>query len=282
MPFTPTQYALVSLILFASSVVQGAVGFASGLFGIPLLMLTGVSLPEAVALSLVAAAVQNCIAAWQLRHDIDFRGTLRPLVIRLATLPLGVLVLHAVGQGSKDVASQIVGFVVLGIVLAQHVWRVRPQPQLAPAWEWLAFGMGGFLLGLCGMGGPAMALWVLAHDWPMNRARAFLYFISVTGIPAQAVLLWLAFGNAILQAMLLGLAVLPAVLVGLYAGLYLSRLIPDRVLRSLSLAVLLLIAASAIVMPYLQPGAGSPARSATGDVSGQGYKMDEHRPSQQH
>ena len=56
-----TQYLLVSLILFASSVVQGAVGFASGLFGIPLLMLTGISLPDAVAISLVAAAVQNCM-----------------------------------------------------------------------------------------------------------------------------------------------------------------------------------------------------------------------------
>ena len=40
---------------------------------------------------------------------------------------------------------------------------------------------GWFLLGLCGMGGPVMVLWVLAHDWPMNKARAFLFFLFTTG-----------------------------------------------------------------------------------------------------
>lgn len=247
-----SHYLLISLILFASSILQGAVGFASGLFGIPLLMLTGVSLPEAVAMSLVASAAQNCIAAWQLRRLIDFRLALRPIIVRLATLPLGVLALYAIGQGNKDLASQIVGWIVLAIVVVQRVTRVAPQPRLHEAWEWLAFGMGGFLLGLCGMGGPAMALWVLAHDWPMDRARAFLYYIFVTGIPVQAFLLWLAFGEPILHAMLLGLTMFPAVLIGLYAGLYLGRLIPDRILRNLSLAILALIAVSAILSPYLR------------------------------
>lgn len=246
-----SQYALVSLILFASSVLQGAVGFASGLFGIPLLMLTGVSLPDAVAISLVASAIQNCIAAWQLRREIDFRRTALPILIRLATLPLGVWALYAIGRENKVLASQTVGVIVLAIVVLQWAWRVQPQECLHPAWEWLAFSMGGFLLGLCGMGGPAMALWVLAHDWPMNRARAFLYFVFVTGVPFQTLLLWFVYGTPILYSMLLGLAVLPAVLVGLYAGLYVSRLVPDRVMRTLSLIILALIAISAIVMPII-------------------------------
>jgi hypothetical protein len=246
------QYTLVSLILFASSVLQGAVGFASGLFGIPLLMLTGIALPHAVAISLVASAIQNCLAAWQLRSEIDVRATWRPILIRLAAMPAGVLALYAVGQSSKELASQVVGVVVLGIVAAQYAWRVPPQPRLHPAWEWLAFAVGGFLLGLCGMGGPAMAFWVLAHDWPMNRARAFLYFIFVTGIPFQAFFLWLGYGTPILLSMLLGLAVIPAVLVGLYLGLAIGRVLPDRLLRELSLATLGLIGISAIVTPYLR------------------------------
>ena len=106
MPFTLSQYALVSLILFASSVVQGAVGFASGLFGIPLLVLTGIPLPDAVAMGLSASAVQNCIAAWQLRRDIDFRATLRPTLIRFAWLPVGVWALHVIGEGHRKAAAQ--------------------------------------------------------------------------------------------------------------------------------------------------------------------------------
>src|SRR5262245_27968853 len=251
MPFSLAQYAAVSLVLFASSVVQGAVGFAAGLFGIPLLVTSGVSFPDAVAISLVAAAPQNIIPAWQLRREIDFRRALRPLLIRYALLPAGVLALFAVGHERKDLASQIVGVVVLIIVGVQWAWRSTPQERLHPAWEWLAFGLGGFLLGFCGMGGPPMVLWVLAHDWPMNRARGFLYYIFATGLVPQGLLLWLFFRTQVLDAMLLGAAAMPAVLVGLWLGLYLIRLFSDRVLRRCSIAILVLIALSAILSPYL-------------------------------
>src|SRR5262245_65622591 len=83
MPFTFEQYAVVSLVLFFSSIVQGAVGFAAGLFGIPLLMLAGVTFPDAVAISLVAAAPQNIIPMWQLRREIDFRRAIKPMLIQI-------------------------------------------------------------------------------------------------------------------------------------------------------------------------------------------------------
>jgi uncharacterized membrane protein YfcA len=251
MPPAISQYLLVSLILFLSSVVQGAVGFAAGLFGIPLLMLSGMPLADAVAISIVASAVQNLVAAWQLRREIAYALAWRPTLIRLATLPLGAWALWALGSEHNDAASQAVGVIVLAIVAVQTALRVEPQEKLHAAWEWLAFSLGGFLLGLCGMGGPPMVLWVMAHNWPMNRARAFLYFLFVTGMPPQALIMWLMFGNEILGAMLLGLATLPALLAGLYLGLWFSRLMPDRVLRGLSWVMLVLIAISAIVMPYL-------------------------------
>lgn len=258
MPFTVTQYLLVSLILLASSVLQGAVGFASGLFGIPLLMLTGIALPEAVAISLMASAVQNTVAAWQLRDEIDYRGVWRPMLIRLATLPLGAWMLYylqATSQDAaadKDLTAQIVGVIVLLIVFTQWSLRIQPQPSLHPAWEWFAFSIGGFLLGLCAMGGPAMVLWVMAHDWPMKRAKAFLYFLFATGVPLQAFFLWLFFGSSILWAMLLGLTTVPAVIAGIYPGLWLGRKIPDHIMRSLAWGVLVLIAVTAIASPWLR------------------------------
>jgi hypothetical protein len=54
-----------------------------------------------------------------------------------------------------------------------------------------------------------------------------------------------------LRAMLLSAAALPTVLVGLWCGLYVSRLVPDRMLRRLSIALLVAIAVSAIATPYL-------------------------------
>lgn len=254
-PFPFSQLATVSLILLAGSILQGAVGFAAGLFGIPLLVLSGMSFPDAVAISLVASAVQNCLPAWWLRREIDYRRAFRPMMIRYALMPLGVLVLAMVGRSSKQLASQLAGVLVLAILSLQWAWRVRPQPSLHPAWEWLAFGLGGFLLGLCGMGGPPMVLWVLAHDWPPNRAKAFLYYIFATGVIPQALLLWLSFGREIFSAMLLGAATLPAVLAGLWLGTALSHCVPDRALRRLSVVVLVAVAVSAILVPYM-PGLG--------------------------
>jgi uncharacterized membrane protein YfcA len=252
MSISVSAYLLVALILLVSSVLQGAMGFASGLFGIPLLMLTGISLPEAVAISLVASAVQNCTAAWKLRQEIDFRLALRPMLLRFATLPLGTLALWLIGDENKGIANQLVGGVVLVILLVQWTFRVTPQPRIHPAWEWLAFSTAGFLLGICGMGGPPMVLWVMAHDWPMARGRALLFFLFASGLPLQALLLWLAFGNEILQAMLLGLAAMPVLIVGIYLGLALSKVIPDHVFRWLATGVLVLIAVSSIVMPWLR------------------------------
>src|SRR5882724_8979973 len=104
MPFSLEQYVVVSLVLFFSSIVLGAVGFAAGLFGIPLLVMSGVSFPDAVAISVVAAAPQNLIPTWQLRREIDFRRALRPMLIRYAFMPLGVFTLWLIGQSSKETA----------------------------------------------------------------------------------------------------------------------------------------------------------------------------------
>jgi uncharacterized membrane protein YfcA len=266
MEFTVAHYVVVSLVLLASSVVQGAVGFAAGVFGIPLLVLCGVTFPNAVAISLVAAAPQNIIPTWQLRRDIDFRRALKPIFIRFATLPIGVAALWLVGQSSKDLASQIVGVIVLTIVTVQRLWRVEPQPRLHPAWEWLAFGLAGFLLGLSGMGGPPMVLWVLAHDWPSNQARGFLYFIFSVGLIPQGLLMWLFFGNEVVGAMLIAAAAFPAIVAGLWLGLAISRAVPDRGVRTASLAILVLIAVSAIIAPYFrkESGNGEPEHDSQG------------------
>ena len=179
------------------------------------------------------------------------RSTLLVLIALVAFTPLSAQNTAKHPMALSDIASQVVGVVVLAIVAVQFALRFEPRERIHQGWEWLAFGMGGFLLGQCGMGGPAMVLWVMAHNWSMNRARAFLYFVFATGIPLQALLLWLAFGQQILVPMLLGLTALPALVAGLYLGLWLSRMMPDPVLRSLSWVVLVLIAISSIVMPYV-------------------------------
>ncbi len=49
----------IGLILFFSSLIQGAVGFAFGLFAIPLLVWAGLSLSEAAVITPISVLVQG-------------------------------------------------------------------------------------------------------------------------------------------------------------------------------------------------------------------------------
>lgn len=253
MPLTIEQYLLIALILFLSSLLQGAIGFASGLFGIPLLMLvTDIPLQDAVSMVLVASMVQNVTAAYRMRRDIDFPSVWRPMWIRLATMPLGVVALYYLGAASRELASQTVGVIVLSIVATQHWLRVTPRPHLHVGWEWLAFTLAGFLLGFCGMGGPPMVLWVMAHDWSSRRGRAFLFFLFSTSMIPQGICLVLLFGSDILWSLAIGAAALPLLYVGTLLGLRLATYFSERWLRHASTIVLILIGLSAILLPLLR------------------------------
>jgi uncharacterized membrane protein YfcA len=245
-------YLTVFAILLASSVVQGAVGFAGGLFSIPLLILLGISMPEAVSINLVASTVQNALGAWHLRREIDYRRALRPMMLRFLTLPLGVWALYLVGNASRDLASQVVGAIILVILAIQWLCSVPPRDELHWGWEVGAFLGGGFLLGLCGMGGPLMVLWVMAHRWPYVRAKAFLYYLFATGLIPQAFLLWLFFGSKIFVALGLGLLGTPALVIGMLIGLKIATYLPDHVVRRLTIGLLIVIALSSIAIPLFR------------------------------
>lgn len=245
-------YATVFAILLGSSIIQGAVGFAGGLFAIPLLMLTGISLPEAVSINMIASTVQNALGAWRLRREIDFGLAWRPTWLRFLALPFGVWTLWLVGNSNKDIAAQIVGGIILTILAIQWLLSVPPQDKLHWGWELVAFLGGGYLLGLCGMGGPLMVLWVMAHRWPIARAKAFLYYLFATGMIPQAFFLWLFFGDGIFRAIGLGLLGVPALVIGMLLGLKLGSLLPDHVIRRLTIGILVLIALSSILTPILR------------------------------
>ena len=46
----------------------------------------------------------------------------------------------------------------------------------------LTFTGSGVLAGLCGMGGPPLVLWAMAHDWPTQRIRGFLFAPGASAI----------------------------------------------------------------------------------------------------
>ncbi|MEX2188187.1 MAG: sulfite exporter TauE/SafE family protein [Pirellulales bacterium] len=245
------QIVQVALILLGSSMIQGMVGFASGMVAIPSLLIVGASLNEAVAISAVAAFAQNLLGVYSLRREIAFREAVRPILIRFAALPLGILALKLSGHLDPHRVRQIVGAVVL-IALAMMIRSPDRSRQRWPAiWDYLAFLSSGFLVGFCGIGGPPLVMWAIAQGWPPGRTRGFLFFVFFSSMFPQLLLLGVAYGQEIVPSMLLGVAGAPIVLAGTYLGLLAGKRFSRKWLRAVSFGILLVMAVREIVGPLL-------------------------------
>jgi len=250
MPFTPLSMLTVAGILGMSSLLQTVVGFGAGLLGIPLLLLAGFSPVQAVAVVTVTSIIQSAIGSWKLRESIRFSDTKRPILIRLLMLPVGALALWKLGQHNQQLVKQAIGLVLLLIVLVQWRLQIAAASKLHPSWEWTAFSTSGFLLGFCGMGGPVLGLWAVAHDWSPKRSRAFMFMVMLGGNIPVAIMHVTLFGSPVAWGFAWGLYGLPWVFLGTIGGLWAARWISKQRLRQVMLGVLAVIGIQAGVLPF--------------------------------
>ncbi|HMQ54141.1 MAG TPA: TSUP family transporter [Anaerolineae bacterium] len=235
--------------LFLGSVLQGAVGFAYGLFAIPVLVWLGVPLNETVALMSVSTLIQVLIGAYQLRADIQWAEVLPATLIRVSTIPLGIGLLIILSTLESHQIKQFLGLFLLAVLLLQMLWRVEPRDQIHPAWRWLAFSGSGIMHGMVAMGGPPVVLWVMAHRWTNRQSRAFLFALFSLAVPVQLALLYLSFGQKIIPPMLTGLAFAPLVAAGSALGVRLGNLMTTALLRQVAFSLLFFIAFASIITP---------------------------------
>ncbi len=241
----------LAVILGLGIFIQSAAGFAAGLFIVPVLLWTGYSIPEAQTSLLVATIPQNLWGVWQFRDHIERREVLFPAALRLAFLPIGMGCLVVLEELPTVQLRQIVGGIMLSVTLAIIAMKPTPRVALPMGWSWLAFSASGFLQGVCGMGGPAMVLWVQAHAWDTKKSRGFLFCMYLISLVPALVSLWLYFGDRVIRPAQTAALLIPVLLVitslGLRAGTWLGR---DR-LKRLTLALLVLMGLAGIFAPWL-------------------------------
>jgi hypothetical protein len=241
--------SFIGLTLFLGSILQGAVGFAYGLFAIPVLVWLGVPLNETVALMSVSTLVQVLIGAYQLRADIRWKEVWPATLIRVMTIPIGVGLLVVLSALESHQIKQFLGILLLAVLVVQTLWRVEPRDQVHPGWKWLAFSSSGILHGMVAMGGPPVVLWVMAHHWTNRQSRAFLFALFCLAVPIQLGLLYVSFGQEMIPPMLTGLAFAPLVAAGSAVGVRLGNLMTKTMLRQVAFSLLFFIAFASIVTP---------------------------------
>ncbi|MEY4567667.1 MAG: hypothetical protein RLY14_2637 [Planctomycetota bacterium] len=240
---------LLGLILGSCGALQALVGFAAATFAIPILMLCGYEMPEAQVIIITAMFPQNVVAVWQLRKTLTVKDWFKPALIRLAFLPLGLLVMSWMQESSKPLLRPVVGAVMLAATLSQCVSSPKKKEESTTGWMLGTFSLSGFLQGLCGMSGAPLVLWCYARPWPHDKVRALLFTVYLTSFLPQWLLLYGRFGSTIPKASLRSLVALPLILLGTYLGLKFARRVPDHAIRRISYSLLILFAAFEILTP---------------------------------
>lgn len=239
-------------IVAVAAFLQATVGFAGGMFGLPLLLWAGNDLMESQVLTVTAMLPQNLLGLWKLRRSIDLREVLWPATIRIATLPIGVAGLAVVLTWPTHSIQQLVGLLILFALAIQCLVGIQLQRPRRPLWMLTVFGGSGVLQGLSGMSGPPMVLWLHAQRTNADRTRAFLFAMYISNFLPQVSLLWYKFGNRVFAAMLVGVVALPIVLLSAMLGLRLGSWLGDRWLRPATFALLTWIGISSLCEPWLQ------------------------------
>lgn len=225
---------LTGVIICLAGVAQSAVGFGYALFATPLLVWIGMPLPDVITLVATCSLMQAIIGAWTLHAAIPWRLSLTATAIRLASLIIGLLLLKRLAGLNMDHIRAVIGGILCLLVAIQFLWRPHPVKAMHWGWGGFAFLGSGLLAGLCGMGGPPLVIWSMAHYWSTEKTRGFLFAVFATSIPVQIVLLSLTFGTSILWNAAIGVACMPLVYLGSVIGLPIgNRMAKDKLRRAL-------------------------------------------------
>jgi uncharacterized membrane protein YfcA len=251
MTYSLDQLATIAVVMTFGSVLQGAVGFASGLIGVPLLVLCGFSLLEATVVNFISTGVQNTLGAIQLWGHLRPRDVAAPALLRCVGLPLGLQTLSLVQRLDQSQVKQVIGLVLLATVALMIGFRVSPRPKLPAAWTVLAFVTSGFLMGFASIGGAPMVLYVNALTWSAAKSRGFLFFCSAALVPLMGLLLMWKFGAEAAQPAMVAIIIMPPVLVGLWAGLKLGHQLDKARFRRLTYVLLVAVSLAAIFGPMV-------------------------------
>lgn len=246
------QWTLIVGVMTLGSVVQGTVGFASGLIGVPLLVLLGVPLPHAAATNFLLTAMQNMVGAWRLRDQLTLRETVLPVVARWVGIPAGAMMLSVAAGVDQAVVKQLIGGMLLAMVVVLWTWRPRHRDSIPTPVTLVAFLLSGFLLGFAAIGGAPMVLYVNSLNWSAAKSRAFLFFASATGVPLMAMMLAWNFGRELAPACVAALIAMPFCWLGVQLGIRLGMRLDKQRFRQLTYTLLTVIAVSSLLAPWLR------------------------------
>ena len=231
--FDALQLVVAALMLFAGSTVLSTVGFGIGMTTTPVLLL--VLDPQTVVVTVnTVSLVLFVLIIFQTRAHLSIKDMVPVSVAGLLGVPVGVFILSAAHAAVLRVSITAL-MLLLTMAVAFNIGGSMPR------WRVLGLVVGfvvGVLLTSLGIGGPVMALFLLARDWSRHAVRASLslYFLVVesTGVVGYGVA-----GLFTQERITLIMLVTVPVLLGYGLATFLVRRMNERAFRHAVVAVII-------------------------------------------
>ncbi len=159
---------------------------------------------------------------------------------------LGIVVATLVGKSISDLTfNRLLAALVLGGI-GILIWRdLRSDKLQIPESRWFAGSLGllgGFSTMIGNAAGPVMALYLLSMRLPKNSfigtGAWFFFIINLSKVPLHV---W-SWKTITLNSLFLDVLMIPAIAAGAFLGIWLVRLLPEKVYRIIVIVTTLLSA----------------------------------------
>jgi hypothetical protein len=147
----------------------------------------------------------------------------------------GIVIATVVGKSISDIAFNrlLAAIVILGIAIL--IWRdlKRSQPDI-PDSRWFAASLGllgGFATMIGNAAGPVMALYLLSMRLPKNSfigtGAWFFFIVNLSKVPLH---IW-SWHTITYESFKLDVLMIPAIATGAFLGIWVVKLLPEKVYR---------------------------------------------------
>ncbi len=229
---TLARLAIASAATLVGSTVFSALGFGIGMVSIPILLLAFDAQTAVVMLNTVEVPL-SVLMVWQNRRHLE-RGEMLPIAVAgLLGALVGSFVLAASAERPLRI-SIIVLIVVLTAITALNMRAGVPMPRfLGPVIGFLV----GLMLTALGVGGPLLALYMLARQWGRDTIRGSMSLLFLFVMPA-AMAGYAVNGLYDADRLTLTAATLAPVIAGFFLGSRIARRMNERVFRIAAIGVI--------------------------------------------
>ena len=228
---SPLQLTVSAAALFIGSTILSTIGFGIGMASMPALLLVLSPQTAVVVMNTVALGLETSVVV-QSRKHLPLREMAPIALAGLAGVPVGVFILSSVDSGILRIAISAI-IIVLALVTAVDLRVAIPRPRLAGP---VAGFVAALSLSAFGVGGPLVALYLLALHWPPLTMRASMAFFLLA-IDVVSVLGYAVAGLYTLERWVLIMVAIVPVLVGLNLGTRLVGRMNEALFRHAVIAV---------------------------------------------